>query len=91
MTSPLIWKPLAKFTPRRTSASRRGYGGNHRKLRRIVLSEEPKCRRCDRPATDLDHIDGDPTNLDRSNLQPLCGRCHKRKTYLHDGGLGNGQ
>jgi 5-methylcytosine-specific restriction endonuclease McrA len=51
--------------------------------RRRVLFNHPLCRECDRIATDVDHITplaegGDPYNL--ANLQPLCQRCHGRKT-----------
>lgn len=52
------------------------------KWRGEVLAAEPWCRRCSRPATDVDHIlpleDGG-TNR-RKNLQPLCYECHRWKT-----------
>lgn len=32
---------------------------------------------------DIDHIDGDHTNEDLSNLQTLCANCHRYKTYLN--------
>jgi len=32
---------------------------------------------------DIDHIDGDHTNEDPSNLQTLCANCHRYKTYLN--------
>jgi hypothetical protein len=31
---------------------------------------------------DVDHIDGDSTNNDVTNLQTLCANCHRLKTYL---------
>ncbi len=31
---------------------------------------------------DVDHIDGDKTNDDISNLKTLCANCHRLKTYL---------
>ena len=31
---------------------------------------------------DVDHIDGDHTNNDISNLQTLCANCHRLKTHL---------
>jgi hypothetical protein len=39
-------------------------------------------REDDRPvmATDVDHIDNDPTNNERSNLASLCHACHSAKT-----------
>ncbi len=32
---------------------------------------------------DVDHIDGDHTNEDPSNLQTLCANCHRYKTYTN--------
>ena len=59
-----------------------------KKIRAIVLSEEPLCRMCGRfgivtQAVAVDHIveikDGaDP--FDRSNMQSLCHSCHNKKT-----------
>ena len=55
-------------------------------LRECVLREQPLCERCmrddDRPvmATEVDHIDNDPTNNTRGNLQSLCKPCHSAKT-----------
>lgn len=54
--------------------------------RRTVLGAHPWCVAdgCTELATDVDHIvplrrwDGDPYDL--NNLQPLCRRCHSRKT-----------
>lgn len=51
-------------------------------IRKMLLDDEPLCRRCERPATEIDHI----TPLykggtdDRENLQPLCTKCHELKT-----------
>ena len=69
---------------RRGSASKRGYGVNWRKLRRIVLRESPICsvEGCGQPASLVDHI------VPRSqgggdlfeNLQSLCTRHHNQKT-----------
>jgi hypothetical protein len=33
---------------------------------------------------DVDHIDGDRTNNDESNLQTLCANCHRLKTHLSE-------
>ena len=33
---------------------------------------------------DVDHIDGDPTNNDKSNLQTICANCHRLKTKLNN-------
>lgn len=35
---------------------------------------------------DVDHIDGDHTNDDPTNLQTLCANCHRLKTW-NDGGF----
>lgn len=55
------------------------------RLRALVLDDEPLCRRCYEhgritAATDVDHIDNDASNNERSNLQGLCHECHSRKT-----------
>lgn len=67
-------------------------GAAWRKLRAVVLSEQPLCRRCERlnrltPATDVDHIDNDAANNERRNLQGLCHECHSRKTAADMGRL----
>jgi len=61
-----------------------------RKLRAAVLADEPLCRMCaargiTEPATDVDHISGDPSDNSRSNLQPLCHSCHSIKTARDHG------
>ena len=58
----------------------------------MVLREEPLCRRCGEPATDVDHIvsrerGGEDT---RENLQALCHPCHSQKTVEEDGGFRGG-
>jgi 5-methylcytosine-specific restriction protein A len=58
-----------------------------------VLDGEPLCRACSskgitRPANQVDHINGDATNNDMNNLQPMCARCHSRKTATENGGWG---
>jgi 5-methylcytosine-specific restriction protein A len=60
----------------------------------LVLGVEPLCRECakhgiTRAANHVDHISGDPSNNDLTNLQPLCAPCHSRKTAAEDGGFGN--
>lgn len=75
----------------RPSAARRGYDSDWRKLRLVVLDEEPVCRSCGREASEhVDHIVAlakGGTN-DRSNLQGLCQRCHSIKTARVDGAFG---
>jgi 5-methylcytosine-specific restriction protein A len=51
-------------------------------LRRSVLFNHPLCE-CGAIATDVDHIvpiDKGGAAYHRANLQPLCARCHGRKT-----------
>ena len=66
----------------RPSAAAQGYGARWRKLREQVLREEPYCRLCGAPASEVDHIvprRRGGTDA-RSNLQPLCKSCHSSKT-----------
>jgi len=56
-----------------------------RKLRERVLARDPICQECYRrghitPATDADHVNGDPSDNRMSNLQGLCHSCHSHKT-----------
>ncbi len=71
-----------------------------KRLRAAVLRAEPLCRHCvavnrPEPATDVDHVirhAGDPWRFwAPGNLQPLCARCHARKTVIErrgNGGVG---
>jgi 5-methylcytosine-specific restriction protein A len=86
---------------RRPSASARLYGSEWRKAAREFLEinrwcvgegivvDGVKTARCGARATVVDHIQphkGDLTLFwDRSNWQPLCKRCHDRKTAREDG------
>ena len=52
----------------------------------MVLADEPSCRLCERPATEVHHIDpigdgGDPYDI--TNLMPICKECHDAS---HGGG-----
>ena len=56
-----------------------------RKLRERVLARDSVCEMCwERGhvtiASDIDHIDGNPSNNGMGNLQALCHSCHSRKT-----------
>lgn len=63
-------------------------------LRRHVLDKEPLCRAGQQAkpkvtiaASEVDHIDGDATNNDLTNLQPLCKACHSVKTRAEQNGV----
>jgi len=77
----------------RGTAAERGYDGRWRRIRAMVLTEEPLCRECMKTnrvtaASEVDHIDGNVHNMSRSNLQPLCGYHHKVKTAKENGSFG---
>ena len=81
-----------RYDKERGTAHERGYDANHRRLRKIVLAEEPLCRHClekgiTTASNEMDHIDGNSRNLKRSNLQGLCKPCHSRKTIKEQGAL----
>jgi 5-methylcytosine-specific restriction protein A len=55
------------------------------RLRALVITEQPLCAQCERegritPGNEVDHIDNDASNNERSNLENLCRPCHSRKT-----------
>tara|TARA_R110002020_G_scaffold81777_3_gene202836 strand:- start:1214 stop:1510 length:297 start_codon:yes stop_codon:yes gene_type:complete len=60
-----------------------------KKLRRIILDKNPLCVYClkddiVKPAQVVDHIipiKKGGADLDESNLQGLCHKCHNKKTY----------
>lgn len=61
------------------------------KLRRSVLDGEPLCRMHFAMgeivvATDVDHINNDPSDNRMESLQALCHECHSRKTARDMGG-----
>lgn len=61
-----------------------------KRLRAYQLSLFPLCEHCARigitkPATDVDHIDNNPSNNQMENLQSLCKSCHSRKTNIDMG------
>ena len=57
------------------------------RLREQVLARDPLCRMCNAPATDVDHISGDPSDNTPANLQGLCHACHSYKTGRERAGL----
>lgn len=65
-------------------------GAAWQRLRASVLEGEPLCRACAQrgvhePATDVDHISGDPSDNTMDNLAPLCHSCHSIKTARDHG------
>ncbi|WP_313297395.1 HNH endonuclease signature motif containing protein [Diaphorobacter sp.] len=65
-------------------------GAAWRKLRAHVLAGEPLCRHCAArglvvEATDVDHVNGDPSDNSMDNLQSLCHSCHSTKTAVDHG------
>lgn len=90
-------RPPAELAAPRRSAAIRGYGRRWREAARQFLREFPLCRCCEEhgqpaAATVVDHIVPHCGKAglfwDRSNWQPLCKRCHDRKTASEDGGFG---
>ena len=60
-------------------------GAAWRRLRASVLAEQPLCPECEaagylEAAVEVDHVDNDPTNNARENLQGLCKSHHSQKT-----------
>lgn len=88
---PLHRPPKAKLSDPRPNSAAKGYGSQWRKLRRIVLNEQPLCQRCHHEgATVVDHIVAKEKGGtdERSNLQSLCHACHNSKGLECDGLLG---
>lgn len=69
-------------TDRKPSAHSRGYGNAWKRRRAEVLLEEPTCRVCGAPATEVDHIHARVLGGtdDRHNLRAICSDCHARKS-----------
>lgn len=84
---PLGYK--ARQQPTRGSSTARGYDGRWEKARKIFLAANTLCKVCQAAgdtvvASVVDHIQphrGDMVLFwKESNWQPLCRRCHNRKT-----------
>ncbi len=74
---------------KRPSAAARGYGYRWKRYRLEYLAAHPFCVVCGKPATDVDHIDGNSRNNNASNHQSMCHGCHAAKTCRENGGFGN--
>ena len=75
--------PLRMYDDRRGSSTQRGYGYAWQQRRKAFIAAHPVCVRCGlRPTTDVDHkVPRSRGGSDAdSNLQGLCGFCHKQKT-----------
>ena len=77
----------------RASANARGYTSRWRKARKQFLAKYLLCAECERtgkltPATVVDHIKPHREDKilfwDESNWQPLCKKCHDKKTRTMD-------
>lgn len=82
-----------KLDLHRGNAAERGYGAQWRKIRIVVLEEEPLCRRqCGRRSRIVDHIVGKRNGGtdDRLNLQGLCTVCNASKTWGELSSVGRG-
>ena len=65
------------------SSTERGYGADWRRLRVVVLHEEPVCQLCHITAASVvDHImpRAKGGTDERTNLRGVCGPCHHAKT-----------
>lgn len=89
---------INEFKDNRENADRRGYGSRWRRARKMFLNSHPLCVECQKngvltTANVVDHIIPHKGDYDlfwnENNWQPLCKRCHDRKTVLEDGGFGN--
>jgi 5-methylcytosine-specific restriction endonuclease McrA len=49
-----------------------------KKNRLIILTQNPKCEICGKPATEIHHKDFTKTNHKLSNLQAICRKCNSR-------------
>lgn len=77
----------------RPNSHQRGYDHRWQRTRGEYLAAHPTCERvdCAAPARDVHHLDGlgplGPRGHDWSNLEALCGTCHKQTTaQLQPGG-----
>ncbi|KKM20545.1 hypothetical protein LCGC14_1644350 [marine sediment metagenome] len=77
-----------RYERQRGTSAQRGYGGQWRQIRKLVLLRDSTCKLCGRaPSTEADHKTprsrGGADTLE--NLQGACKPCHSRKTAVSDG------
>lgn len=86
-----------KREDKRKSANERGYTYQWQKASKAFLAHHPLCVMCEaigivKAAEVVDHIKPHNGNQnlfwDKKNWQPLCKKCHDRKTATEDGGFG---
>jgi 5-methylcytosine-specific restriction protein A len=66
-------------------------GARWRRLRKLFLARNPKCRDCPAAAVHVDHIlalKAGGAQYDVNNLQGFCRKCHSRKTEQAEGIFG---
>lgn len=84
-------QPVRRDEAPRVSPSKLGYGRAWRRLRIMVLRDQPMCAGagCNQPATEVDHRVAKAKGGDdsRGNLVGLCCSCHSRKSVREDGAL----
>lgn len=70
----------ARFDKTRPGARERGYTAEWERESKAFLAANPKCKRCDQPATVVDHTQPHKGNQalfwNRANWQPLCRTHH---------------
>lgn len=90
-------KKRANAIVERKGANERGYTYKWQKASKAFLARHPLCVMCQhngivKAAEVVDHIKPHRGNQilfwDKKNWQPLCKKCHDRKTATEDGGFG---
>ena len=82
-------KVSADYEKTRETATQRGYTHRWQKIRNHKLKSDPLCEihiqeKRVVPAVLVHHIDKNPKNNKKENLQSLCNRCHE-KLHHKDG------
>lgn len=55
---------------------------------KALTRDKQRCQYCDGPATECDHVDGNPTNHALANLAACCGTCNRDRAANGDGTIG---